>query len=149
MNKFMQKLYNFMYGRYGVDKLAVFLILLNLLLNGVGSFMRNRIAYYTFYVLALAVLGFAVYRVLSRNIEKRRREGEWFDRLLARTNYTDKIRKMRRWFKRQGLKFKFRKTHRFRVCPNCGENLRLSKKRGKRDVTCPVCGNKFSVHILF
>ena len=44
MNKFMQKLYNFMYGRYGVDKLAVFLILLNLQLNGIGSFMRNRIA---------------------------------------------------------------------------------------------------------
>ena len=131
----MQKLYNFMCGRYGLDKLTGFLILLNLLLNGIGSFMRNRIAYYIFYVLALAVFVFAVFRVLSKNIEKRRREGEWFDNLLVRTNYT--------------LRFKYFKTHRFRVCPNCGENLRLSKKRGKRNITCPICGNKFSIHILF
>ena len=149
MNNFMQKLYNFMYGRYGLDKLTGFLILLNLLLNGIGSFMRNRIAYYIFYVLALAVFGFAVFRVLSKNIEKRRREGEWFDNLFVRTNYTEHFRKMKRWFKRQGLRFKYFKTHRFRVCPNCGENLRLSKKRGKRNITCPICGNKFTIHILF
>ena len=138
-----------MYGRYGLDKLTGFLILLNLLLNGIGSFMRNRIAYYIFYVLALAVFGFAVFRVRSKNIEKRRREGEWFDNLLVRTNYTEHFRKMKRWFKRQGLRFKYFKTHRFRVCPNCGENLRLSKKRGKRNITCPICGNKFTIHILF
>lgn len=138
-----------MYGRYGLDKLTGFLILLNLLLNGIGSFMRNRIAYYIFYVLALSVFGFAVFRVLSKNIEKRRREGEWFDNLLVRTNYTEHFRKMKRWFKRQGLRFKYFKTHRFRVCPNCGENLRLSKKRGKRNITCPICGNKFTIHILF
>ncbi len=149
MNSFMQKLYNFMCGRYGLDKLTGFLILLNLLLNGIGSFMRNRIAYYIFCVLALAVFVFAVFRVLSKNIEKRRREGEWFDNLLVRTNYTESFRKMKRWFKRQGLRFKYFKTHRFRVCPNCGENLRLSKKRGKRNITCPICGNKFSIHILF
>ena len=41
------------------------------------------------YVLALAVFVFAVFRVLSKNIEKRRREGEWFDNLLVRTNYTE------------------------------------------------------------
>lgn len=138
-----------MYGRYGLDKLTGFLILLNLLLNGIGSFMRNRITYYIFYALALAVFGFAVFRVLSKNIEKRRREGEWFDNLLVRTNYTEHFRKMKRWFKRQGLRFKYFKTHRFRVCPNCGENLRLSKKRGKRNITCPICGNKFTIHILF
>lgn len=149
MNNFMQKLYNFMYGRYGFDKLTVFLVLLNLLLNGIGSFMRNRIAYYVFYALALAVFGFAVYRVLSKNIDRRRREGEWFDRLLVRTNYTENIRKMRRRLKRQSLKIKFFKTHRFRVCPCCKENLRLSKKRGKREITCPICGNKFKVFILF
>ena len=73
-----------MCGRYGLDKLTGFLILLNLLLNGIGSFMRNRIAYYIFYVLALAVFVFAVFRVLSRNIEKRRREGE--DRKSTRLN---------------------------------------------------------------
>lgn len=149
MNNFMQKLYNFMYGRYGFDKFTGFLILLNLLLNGIGSFMRNRIVYFVFYFLALAVFGFAVFRVLSKNIERRRREEERFDRLLVRTNYTDNIRKIKRWFKRQSLRIKFFKTHRFRVCPNCGENLRLSKKRGKREVTCPICGNRFSIHILF
>ena len=138
-----------MCGRYGLDKLTGFLILLNLLLNGIGSFMRNRIAYYIFYVLALAVFVFAVFRVLSKNIEKRRREGEWFDNLLVRTNYTESFRKMKRWFKRQGFRHKYYKPNRCRVCPNCEEKLRLTKKRGKRNITCPICGNKFTIHILF
>lgn len=149
MNNFLQKLYNFMYGRYGFDKLTGFLILLNLLLNGIGSFMRNRVVYYIFYILALGIFVFAVFRVLSKNIEQRRREGEWFDRLLVRTNYTENVRKLKKWFKRQSLKIKYFKTHRFRVCPNCGENLRLTKKRGKRDITCPICGHRFSIHIFF
>lgn len=145
----MQKLYNFMYGRYGFDKLTGFLILLNLLLNGIGSFMRNRVVYFIFYFLALAVFGFAVFRVLSKNIEKRRREGDRFDSLLVRTNYTENVRRLNRWFKRQKLRIKFFRTHRFRVCPCCKENLRLSKKRGKREITCPICGNKFKAFILF
>lgn len=149
MNNFLQKLYIFMYGRYGFDKLTVFLILLNLLLNGIGSFMRNRVVYYIFYILALGVFVFAVFRVLSKNIEQRRREGEWFDRLLVRTNYTENVRRIRKWFKRQSLRIKYFKTHRFRVCPNCKENLRLTKKRGKRDITCPICGHRFSIHIFF
>lgn len=149
MNNFLRKLNDFMYGRYGFDKFTVFLVLFNLLLNGIGSFMRNRIAYFVFYILALAVFCFAVFRVLSRNIEQRRREGEWFENILVRTNYSGNMRRLGRWFKRQGLRFKFFKTHRFRVCPVCRENLRLSKKRGKRSITCPKCGNKFTVHILF
>lgn len=149
MNRFMQRLYDFMYGRYGVDKLTFFLILLNFLLNGIGSFMRNRVAYFVFYFLALAVFGFAMFRVLSKNIEQRRREGEWFDRILFRTDFTGHMRNFRRWCKRQSLRIKFFKTHRFRVCPYCKENLRLSKKRGKREITCPKCGNRFTIHILF
>lgn len=149
MNRFMQRLYDFMYGRYGVDKLTFFLILLNFLLNGIGSFMRNRVAYFVFYFLALAVFGFAVFRVLSKNIEQRRREGEWFDHILFRTDFTGHMRRLRRWCKRQSLRIKFFKTHRFRVCPCCKENLRLSKKRGKREITCPKCGNRFTIHILF
>lgn len=149
MNRFMQRLYDFMYGRYGVDKLTFFLILLNFLLNGIGSFMRNRVAYFVFYFFALAVFGFAMFRVLSKNIEQRRREGEWFDRILFRTDFTGHMRNFRRWCKRQSLRIKFFKTHRFRVCPCCKENLRLSKKRGKREITCPKCGNRFTIHILF
>lgn len=149
MNRFMQRLYDFMYGRYGVDKLTAFLVLLHLLLNGIGSFMRNRAVYFTFLFLALGVLVFAIFRTLSKNIDRRRREGEWFDNLLVRTNYTEHIRSFRRWCKRQALRIKFFKTHRFRVCPCCKENLRLSKKRGKREITCPKCGNRFTVHILF
>lgn len=149
MNNFLSKFYDFMYGRYGFDKLTGFLILLNLLLNGIGSFMRNRVAYYIFYILALGVFVFAVFRVLSKNIEQRRREGDRFDRLLVRTNYTGNVRKLKKRFKRQSLRIKYFKTHRFRACPSCGENLRLTKKRGKRDITCPICGHRFSIHIFF
>lgn len=149
MNNFMRKLYDFMQGRYGVDKLNVFLILLTLLLNGIGSLMRNFTAYLIFSLIALAVLGFAVFRFFSTNFEKRSRESYCFNSVLERTNYTKHMKSLALWGKRQRLKIKFFKTHRFRVCPCCKENLRISKRRGKREITCPLCGNKFTTHIWF
>lgn len=149
MNSFMKKVYDFMQGRYGVDRLNIFLILLTLLLNGIGSLMRSFTAYLIFSLLALAVLGFAIFRFFSSNLEKRGREADWFNGFLQRTNYSQHVRSLALWGKRQRLKIKFFKTHRFRVCPCCKENLRISKRRGKREITCPKCGNRFTVHILF
>ncbi len=35
--------------------------------------------------------------------------------------------------------------HRLAQCPNCGQKLRVPTGRGKLQVTCPKCSNKFSV----
>ncbi len=37
------------------------------------------------------------------------------------------------------------KTHRVYVCPNksCGQKIRVPKGKGKIEITCPKCGQKF------
>ena len=75
MQNFKHKLYRFMYGRYGMDKLNTFLlyfITISLFIN--LFFIRN-------YFISIALwICFIVYffRIYSRNITRRRKENEIF-----------------------------------------------------------------------
>lgn len=115
------------------------------------------------------LLLFAIFRFFSRNLYKRGYENDRFLSFIARfrrkgtsndevsnyreVNYSEvdyrPERKPHEFKKHIKLRWKYRKTHRFRTCPNCSEFLRLGKKRGNRNVTCPKCGKQFSVHIIF
>ena len=149
MNNFFEKIRNFMYGRNGIDKLGAFLLLMYLLINGIGSFIRNPIVHYSFVGVSALIALFAVYRVFSKNLYRRQYEESKFEQFLVRTNYSDRIFALKRKMHRLSLRIKQIKTHRFRTCPQCRENLRLSKKRGTRNITCPKCGKEFTVHIIF
>ena len=126
----MQKLREFMYGRHGFDQLRLALT--------VGGF-----AFYTFYVFSrfrllylfsLICYGIAVYRSLSKNHGKRIAENQKF---------------MNIWYKAKnkwvGLKadFEERKTYKHFKCPSCGQKIRIPRGRGKVEIRCPKCSNKF------
>ena len=66
----------FMYGRYGNDQLNLFLIGVYLLLYLVYMFTRWEAVYWVSFVLLLG----ALFRLLSRNIERRRTENAKFMR---------------------------------------------------------------------
>lgn len=149
MQSFIEKIRNFMYGRNGIDKFTFFLLLLYLLVNGIGSFIRYPAVHYSLVGVSVLIVFYALFRVFSKNLYKRHYEEEKFESILVRTNFSDKIYAIKKKFKRFSLRIKQIKTHRFRTCPQCGENLRLSKKRGKRSITCPKCGKEFTVHIFF
>lgn len=156
MNKFttfmintIQRYKQFMVGRYGLDRFGIALIVIYMLLNGIGSMIPNPIVRWSMRGIALIILGFEIFRFLSKNPEKRLREARFIDNFLIAINWNDKMFKMRESFKHLKLRCKFIKTHRFRKCPNCGEFLRLSKKKGTRNITCPACGKKFKRHIIF
>ena len=113
-----------------------------------------------------ALLIYAIFRFFSRNLYKRSYEEERFLELIARIRRRERSprseadvstyrevkyrpeHKPNEKKKRMKLRWKYRKTHRFRTCPNCSEFLRLSKKRGKRSITCPKCGKIFTAHIV-
>ncbi len=150
MMPFLEKIRGFMSGRNGMDRLSVFTFFLYFLLNGIKIFLRFiPIAYYSLWAVALAFLAFTVYRIFSKNIAKRRYEAERFENFLVRINYRKHIFNLRKKFKRMSVRIMQFKTHRFRTCPQCNEHLRLSKKRGIRKITCPICGRKFKAYILF
>ena len=120
------RLQRFMYGRYGSDELNLWIMgtaLLCLLLSGV------RVLWFCYFIGA-ALLVWASFRSLSRNITKRRRERDAFARLIA---------KPKGFFKLQKNKFRDRKTHKYFHCAHCRAILRVPRGKGMIDVTCPRC----------
>ncbi len=135
MEKFKYKLARFMYGRYGADQLYYALIVMCVILAIVNDITKSVIIN----VLSIALLIWTVFRVLSRNIYKRRAENEIF---------------MKVWnpikpkFSLALCRIKEIKTHRYRKCPHCKKVLRLPRKTGKHAVECPCCHNEFQVKVL-
>ncbi|MBQ8331288.1 MAG: hypothetical protein IJX94_02155 [Clostridia bacterium] len=137
MGKFKNKLYRFMYGRYGTDTLnKVYLgiyVAVVLIYSVVSLFITDPkisailTACYLLLTLLLIVLIF--FRMFSRNVAKRRRENETFCG----------------FFRLLRNRFRDRKTHVYRKCPKCRAVLRLPKAKGKHTVVCPRCKERFRV----
>lgn len=139
MNSFKNKIFEFMQGRYGTDKLTVALLIVYAAAGFLRIVIRNRVADYIILVLMTGLLVFAVFRVLSKNIPKRQAENMAFIGFIGRISPRFILMKDR---------IKDIKTKRYRRCPECKNVLRLPVKRGKHNVKCPKCGSNFSVHIL-
>ena len=136
MGKFRNKLYKFMYGRYGMygtDKLNRVLtyVYFAFIIIGtiVGLFIQSIWFYLAYYAVITAMLVWIFFRMFSKNIVARRRENERF------CNF---------WILRKN-KRRDRKTHIYRKCPACKAVLRLPRAKGKHTVVCPNCKNRFDV----
>lgn len=140
LTKTAMKFQQFMIGRYGIDSLYKALLVFYLVLIILNSILLRvtKVGYYVTLVLSLAVLVFAFYRVFSKNITARRKENGWWLKTTAPIVRESKL---------TADKWKFRKTHVFRKCPNCKAVLRLPKKKGKHNVNCPHCRQNFKVTV--
>ena len=121
---------NFMIGRYGPDQLYVALMILALLLMLVSMITGLSV----FSIVAYALLLLALLRMFSRNVYKRRAENDRFLRFW--------------WPVRQKIAGIFkpnpdRKTHKYFKCPACKKVLRVPKGKGRIQITCPKCGERF------
>ena len=119
----------FMSGRYGVDALNWALIgayMVLLVLSSIfGGFVLQLLT-------TLCVFG-AFWRMLSRNIPKRRAENAKFLEVVRPIIQWHNVRKCRRQDK----------DHCYFKCPNCGQQLRVPKGKGHIQVTCRSCGASF------
>ena len=130
MEKLKNKLYKFMYGRYGNDQLNMFLLGLAVVLALINSFFfKNTIVN----ILVWILLFVEIFRTYSRNIYQRRVENNKFLNLVA------PIRKRYSLAKKQSQD----KEHKYFICPNCKQSVRVPKGRGKITITCPKCHTKF------
>lgn len=147
MKKFLEnlaiKFQRFMYGRYGADNLYKALIwfyLADVLIAVILGRAVDSVFYTIFSIIGLGIIIFAFFRVFSKNIEARRKENtKWLNICSFFKKKTDLVKN--RW--------KFRKTHVFRKCPNCKAVLRMKKVKGKHSVTCPHCKTKFNFKVVF
>lgn len=124
-----EKLYRFMQGRYGSDQLNRFLMILALILM-VMSMFGVPFAY----LLGIACMVYAYFRMFSRNIYKRRMENS------AYMKYEYKVKQKLATWKRD---MKQRKTHHIYRCPSCKQKIRIPKGRGRIEIRCPKCCHTF------
>jgi predicted membrane protein len=129
MNKFQQKIYRFMQGRYGYDKLSSFLLVCAAILDIAGTFARLTILV----LVAEVLLIYIIYRSMSRNMIKRSSENAAF---------LEHTRGIRRRFLVCSKNLKD-KEHRYSLCPGCGQMVRVPRHHGKVEITCPKCGQTF------
>jgi hypothetical protein len=131
--KFREKIARFMDGRNGTDDLGRFLLIVSLVLVVLSMLIRG-LAGSILWALVLVVLIICYFRILSRNVYKRRSENEWY---LRRKNAVS------RWFRSLKDRWNQRKEYRFFRCPSCHTLLRVPKRKGKILLTCRKCGRRF------
>ena len=129
------KLIKFMSGRYGIDPLYRFLLLCIVLCSLFSIILVDfPVLSGLFHAISYLLIGWTIFRIFSRNIEKR---------YLENLHYLEWLGSIRRYFRISKEKFQQRKEYKFFVCPTCKTNLRVPKGKGKVNITCSKCGNRF------
>ncbi len=129
-------------GRNGLDRYTLFLALTSVLF----------FPYPYIWILGAALLGYAGFRAFSKNIQKRRQELYRFEEInrkiagfLAKLVYrvVSLFRKLGGRLKNYKTRLSQRKQYVFLKCPQCRKQLRLPRKKGRLQATCPLCKVEF------
>lgn len=129
------KLQLFMQGRYGIDALYRTQLLAAVVCSLLAVLLKKSTALSSlFSAVSVLLIGWAVFRLLSRKIEKR---------YLENLYYLEWLGAVRRHIRFRKVKHSQRKDYKFFVCPTCRTNLRVPKGKGKVHITCTKCGTRF------
>ena len=121
----------FMYGRHGVDQLCWALFIAELVLSLLPALVPGQALAAFIHYATLFLCVYLLFRMFSRNLEKRRAENAKF---------------MQWWGPKQSalLGAKARradKEHKYVKC-SCGAYCRVPRNVGMVELTCPKCGKK-------
>lgn len=112
----------FMMGRYGTDKLNMAILGAGVIICLISMFIRLPLVNLILTAMSYVLMGWAIFRTLSRNTYKRYQENR---RYLA---FLQKIKD---------------REHRYYDCPRCHQQVRVPRGKGKIAITCPKCREKF------
>ena len=149
MDQIRERLRAFMNGRYGVDQLGRVLAGVSLALMILSVlFSRYSGLRSLLYTLSLIGFGYAIYRIVSTDFAKRREENQkvmkWLAEFGEKTNLTGYWVSFQKWFQKQRRIFSQRKDYHFYSCPNCHQTIRMPRGKGRVEITCPRCREKFT-----
>ena len=122
MSRIKQALQRFMIGRYGTDKLNMWILGAGLLLCLISVFIPVPLVNWMLTMGSYGLMVWAIFRTFSRNTYKRYRENRRFLMML------DRIKD---------------REHRYFDCPKCRQPVRVPRGKGKIMITCPKCKEKF------
>lgn len=119
-----------MAGRYGGDQLCIALLILSVLLSLISEIPRLGLVLY----LSFIPLALSIFRMFSKNINKRSMENYKFSILIS---------PIYSWSNKRIRRLQDSKTHKYFSCPNCKTQLRVPKGKGKISISCPKCKTEF------
>ncbi len=128
-----ERLARFMAGRNGNDQFNIFLLVIDLILLLLASFLPKSIGR-VLYPVVLLLLGYIYFRMFSRNVYRRRDENGKYMRLKLKISNWTHIRR-ERWVQRRDYKFF--------TCPSCRTTLRVPRGHGRIKIVCRKCGSSF------
>ena len=125
-----KKLYRFMQGRYGTDKLNQFILYCEIFLLILSLVLRRNIVVNILFYMSIIIY---LYRALSKNYVARSIENQKFIRI--QTKITHRVQVIYKNIKD--------KQNKYLVCPECFQIIRVPKNKGKIEVKCPSCRKTF------
>ena len=120
----------FMAGRNGLDTLGLASVIAAVAVNVLAQILDS----YILSVVAMALMVYAFFRILSRNVTRRRQESYRFEHLFSSVRGG-----VAGWIDRRRQS----KDYKFFTCPGCRNKLRVPRGKGKIQITCPKCGQRF------
>lgn len=126
----LNKVQKWMMGRNGGDQLSLALLILSLLLSIISGVFDLPIIVYISYIPFVL----AVYRIFSKEVDKRR---------LENYKFMMKLSPIYSFYHKRKTRLQDRKNHKYFKCPNCKQELRVPKGKGKINITCSKCRTKF------
>ena len=112
----------FMVGRYGNDKLNMWILGGGVILCLISMFFSRPLVNLLLTVLSYVCMFTAIFRTFSRNTYKRYQENRKFLQFFDRVKDRD---------------------HRYFDCPKCRQVVRVPRGKGKIAITCPKCKERF------
>ena len=119
-----------MAGRRGADELSLALLVAGVVLSMLSSILRLEILY----LLGTAAYLLSIFRMLSRNVEKRYAEN---------VKFLSFWRKLTTGIRQFFVRLKNSRSYKYFKCPECNARLRLPRKVGEVTVTCGKCHHAF------
>lgn len=121
-NRMASGLRHFMRGRYGTDKLNTAILLTGVAACLLSVILRLPLVNWLLTLLSYVLMGWAIFRMLSRNTYKRYQENRKYLQFIERLKD---------------------RQHKYFDCPRCHQQVRVPRGKGKISITCPKCKEKF------
>lgn len=120
--RFSAGMRRFMMGRYGTDKLNMALLGAGLFLSVLSVLIKMPLLDLLLTLGSYVLMGWAIFRCLSRNTYKRYQENRKYLMFIQRLKDRE---------------------HRYFDCPRCRQQVRVPRGKGNISITCPKCREKF------
>lgn len=122
-----------MYGRYGNDELGRFMLIAAMICCIASLFLKNGFGAVLYYASIFLII-FVYIRMFSRNIQKRYQEN---------IRFINKKNAIKKKYNTEKSIFSQRRYYHFYRCPRCRQRIRIPRGKGRIEIRCPKCNERF------